>query len=273
LVTTGAKVLFIDPIYLAMPAVDNGNIFATGELLGQISELCQELEVTLVLIHHLKRSAAGKDGPPELSDLQWSGYAEWCRQWVLIRRREPYEDGQPHRLELYAGGSEGHGAHIAVDIDQGVFDPAKPRKWDVLVQSAAEAKAAINKRATEEKSTKAEAQRRSDVLAIVEAAKAFLPEGETKSVIRDKAGISATRMNLALAIALKEQRLYPVSIQKSNWRKPVEGFSTKQSEQSVQHSEQSGIPSGGPPVGTPLSPLGEECPSGRSTDSEGEQSE
>jgi hypothetical protein len=272
LVKTGARVLFIDPMYLAMPATDSNNLFATGELLRQVSEICQRLGVTLVLIHHLKKSAATKDGPVDLSDLSWSGYGEFARQWILISRRQPYEHGKPHYLEMVAGGSEGHGAHVALDIDFGVFEPGQPRKWDVLVQSAGEARQGVAAARTKAKSEQQEAQLRSDIRAIVEAAETF-PAGESKSVIRDKAGISAARMNLALAVALKEQRIFPCDIYKSNWKEPKEGFSTKQSEQSVKQSEQQSVPSGDHSVGQLGFPIREPSPSGGLASNEAKEGE
>ena len=82
----GLKVLIIDPAYMAMSGADAGNMFIQGQVLRGISELCQELDCTLILCHHTKRHT-GRESfePPELEDIAWAGFQEWARQW--LRRR------------------------------------------------------------------------------------------------------------------------------------------------------------------------------------------
>jgi hypothetical protein len=115
------EVLFIDPVYLAMPGGDAGNLFIQGELLSGVSALCQELGVTLILAHHTKRGVVDPFQPPELEDIAWAGFSEFARQWLLIGRREKYEPGSgEHRLWMNVGGSAGHSALWAVDVSEGV---------------------------------------------------------------------------------------------------------------------------------------------------------
>ncbi|MBI3464901.1 MAG: AAA family ATPase [Planctomycetes bacterium] len=85
------EVLFLDPAYLAMPGGDAGNLFVQGELLSGLNDVCQQLGVGLVLAHHT-RKGNGKDfDAPELESIAWAGFQEFCRQWLLIGRREKYE--------------------------------------------------------------------------------------------------------------------------------------------------------------------------------------
>jgi len=118
-------VLTIDPAYLAMPGMSESanNVFAVGELLRPVSELCQELGVTLVICHHTRKHIGNE--PPQLSDVAWAGWAEWARQWVLLNRREKYDPDQgEHKLWLAVGGSAGHGGQWALDV----YEAPPPRR-------------------------------------------------------------------------------------------------------------------------------------------------
>ena len=57
------------------------------------SAACQTAGITLIIVHHTKRMAQGRDAkePLELTDLAFSGFAEWARQWLLLSRREALE--------------------------------------------------------------------------------------------------------------------------------------------------------------------------------------
>ena len=105
------RVVVIDPAYLATPlAADKGNnLFAIGELLRSVNDVCQACGCTLLIAHHMKKTGITYD-PPELVDTAWSGWAEWARQWLLLNRRErfdPDSNGQ-HKLWFAVGGSAGH---------------------------------------------------------------------------------------------------------------------------------------------------------------------
>jgi hypothetical protein len=127
------EVLVIDPAYLAMSGADAGNMFQMGEQLGRISSLCTELSVTLILAHHTTKSAGREFSPLDLSDIAWSGFGEFARQWLLLSRRKPYEDGTgEHKLFLRAGGSAGHSQLLHLDVSEGV---APDRHWQIQVKS------------------------------------------------------------------------------------------------------------------------------------------
>lgn len=139
---TGAEVLFLDPCYLAMPGADAGNLFLQGERLRSIAEICQEHAVCPILLHHLRKRAKGDHSfdPPELDELSWSGFSEFARQWWLLGRREPYEGGSgSHKLWLSIGGSAGHSALWAVDVEEGIA--GAPRRWEVSLSRPEEARA------------------------------------------------------------------------------------------------------------------------------------
>jgi phage/plasmid primase-like uncharacterized protein len=136
------EILVIDPAYLCLGDADHGNLFAMGQRLQGISQLCQEARVTLILAHHNRKN--GKADPysePELEDIAWSGFQEFARQWILVGRRERYEPGTgDHRLWLSAGGSAGHSSLWAVDISEGTRQTPNGRFWQVEMKRADEAR-------------------------------------------------------------------------------------------------------------------------------------
>ena len=129
------ELLAVDPAYLALDGTDAGNVMIFGQQLRAVSELCQEMGVALLLCHHT-RKGAGIDGQPlQLTDAAWAGFAEHCRQWILVNHRERYDqEGGTHRLWLTAGGSAGHGGLWALDVQQGHITDIGGRRWDVTIQ-------------------------------------------------------------------------------------------------------------------------------------------
>lgn len=190
---TQAEVLFLDPCYLMMPGADAGNVFAQGERLRGISEICQEHGVCPVLLHHLRKRGKGDHSydPPELDELSWSGFAEYARQWWLIGRREAYEVGSgSHRLWLSVGGSAGHNALLALDIEEG--RAGEPRRWEVSVSRPDEARAAKKENTVRQR--------------IYDAAREF-PAGETKTGILTVAKVKSDAAVRAIFDAMVNEGL------------------------------------------------------------------
>jgi AAA domain len=193
------KVIVIDPAYLAMGGLgDNaGNLFAVGSQLWKLTELCEETGVTPILIHHTKSSTLSYDDPPELEDIAWAGFSEWCRQWILLGRREKYEpeNAGSHKLWVTAGGSAGHSQGWALDIQEGSQDDDGGRRWGVEVikasQARHEAAQAYAERKAEVDAVKKDATRQKRRQDVIGAFKRY-PEGAAKTSIRDTAGMSST---------------------------------------------------------------------------------
>jgi hypothetical protein len=98
------------------------------------------------------------------------------RQWWLIGRREPYEPGTgSHKLWLSIGGSAGHSALWAVNVEEGVA--GELRRWEVSLSSPSDAR--------EAKKGGTARQR------FMDAAREF-PLGETKTTLFETAGIKST---------------------------------------------------------------------------------
>jgi len=136
------EVVFIDPLYLSLLAGGDGgvraeNLYETGPLLLRIAEACLAVGTTPVLLHHTRKGAGREGEPLDLTDLAFSGVAEFSRQWILLSRREAYEPGTgQHRLWLVVGGSVGHGGQFALDIDEGqLAEDFTGRRWHVTVST------------------------------------------------------------------------------------------------------------------------------------------
>jgi hypothetical protein len=133
-------VLFVDPMYLCLLSGGTTraeNLFETGPLLRAIALACRQAGTTLGVLHHANRRIE-KFKPMELSDLAYSGIAEWVRQWLLVNHRQPFapETGSS-RLWLSAGGSAGQGGLWTVDVEEGrINDEFGGRTWKVTVNPA-----------------------------------------------------------------------------------------------------------------------------------------
>ena len=140
-----ARVLCIDPTYLALAdksmSEHGGSVFNFGRLIKGISEMCQELGVALVLLHHYRKTGeVDKLDPCSLERLAQAGFAEWARQWFLMERREKYQHDGIHKMWMKTGGSAGHGNLWHLTINEG---KPKGSKWETTVVTNAAHEQAI----------------------------------------------------------------------------------------------------------------------------------
>lgn len=173
-------VCFIDPAYLCLlngSQTNPSDVFAMGSLFERISALGQQMDCTIVLLHHFSKRANDREtGMPDLSDLSMSGFSEWARQWMLLKTREPYDSntGQ-HRLWMVTGGSAGHGGAYSVDVNEGVMPN---RQWEVTIGEHE----SVGRPGKAEKLNRAKGR----VLKFLKTC----PEGETSSGIRKGSGVT-----------------------------------------------------------------------------------
>lgn len=198
----GLGAIIIDPIYLSLLAGNTKaqafNLFDMGPLLADLTEACLEAGATPILVHHTVKHLApainGMFEPLERENLAQSGFAEFARQWMLINRRTPYEDGTgEHELWLRIGGSAGFGSLWGVDIVEGVVrDDFGGRNWFVNVKDTA----ALKKTAADQKAHRRLEQKVAADLEfkrlLTDALHRF-PNGESYTELRDVAGISRSR--------------------------------------------------------------------------------
>jgi hypothetical protein len=221
LVRDRIEVLIFDPLYLALPGADANNLMVVGGYLRRLSGLCDELGVTLVVVHHIKRNTGREKGSlPELADISWAGTAEWARQWLLLERRSAYVPGTgEHKLWMTVGGSAGHSSYHALNIFEGTHGN---RTWQVDVMNADEVRADAAAKKEQARQAKEQAhevaqketqlKNRKKLLA----AAARFPAGETKAVLFDKAGLNSRTGGLALSEALEDGELMPCQVTKGN---------------------------------------------------------
>lgn len=222
------EVLCIDPAYLAIPSDNTANVFAQGELLRSMAQVCDDAGATLVLAHHTNSRATMRLGEPlELEDIAWAGFKEFARQWWLVNRRTPYEPGTgSHQLWLSIGGSAGQSALWAVDAEEGLTSKFEPRKWEVELTPASEARRTaaegLASARTAAQEVKARAQAESDRDAVRDAL-VKINQPETQKGIAAVARISNGRAAAALADLEQSGDVRRCDVAKANGRK-YEGF-------------------------------------------------
>lgn len=213
LVADAIEVLVCDPLYFMLPGQDAGNLMIVGGYLRTISELCESLGVTLVVVHHNRRTGIeNRHEPPELSHISWSGTSEWARQWLLLGRRKDYEPGTgEHLLWMVTGGSAGHSGLHGLDIHEGV---GAYRGWSVDVLGADEVRERESgaKDSAKEKARMEKQER--DRKKLVQAA-AHFKAGETLNRLRERAGLSGDAVRVALATCLEMNELEPCEVTKN----------------------------------------------------------
>jgi hypothetical protein len=197
----------IDPAHLAMGGDHSHNLFAMGQLLRPLAELCESTGCAVLLVHHCKRSSKAGD-PATLDDVAWSGFAEFSAQWLLLARRRPFDAGTgQHELWLTAGSREGHHGLWEVDVDEGTVDQPDGRIWKTATRPVASAETRIDDHfvaASEERRLRRRAaafgQQRQRVLEVLDA----YPDGSNATAIRDRLGINGERMKRILDALVDE---------------------------------------------------------------------
>ena len=111
------------------------NIFAMGEQLTNIQRICAELDLDLIVVHHLKKNQ--RAGKPDLDDLAWAGFAEWADSWILLKHVTPPDIANGnYRIGAVAGSRQGYEFTYEIEGHSGPFDidtlaPLKPPEWTV----------------------------------------------------------------------------------------------------------------------------------------------
>ena len=205
-------VAVIDPLYLSLLSAETagqaGNVFAMGAALQPLGEIGQATGCTMIVLHHFRKSGQpDPDEPAALEELAQSGMAEWCRQWLLLARRSPYQADGRHELYFRAGGSFGHAGLWAIDVDEGLLDldSMDGRRWDVSVRSVGDVRDEARRAADNRKSEQAEKRATDDRRKMLEAL-LRCPDGETQTALRGLAGLSGARAADALRSLVGEGR-------------------------------------------------------------------
>lgn len=128
--------VFIDPLYRSLRAGEAAsNIYAMGERLELIAERIHRAGITLILLHHFRKTGRTYSEAPELEDLSQSGIAEFARQFLLLKRREAYKQDGNHKVWFSWGGSAGHQGLNILEAFDGVYPH---RTWRSTLRSVTE---------------------------------------------------------------------------------------------------------------------------------------
>ena len=213
----GLQLLIVDPAYLSMTSLHEsaGNFFVVGPLLRGVNEVVRGAGCQLLIAHHIPPSKHHYD-VPKLTDAAWAGWSEWSRQWILLNRRKAYDPDEPGAHTLWAsfGGSAGHAALWAIDVQEGRQTDAGGRRWEVDVRTRSEVQEEEREQ-REDSSRCQEAGRdvryREDVLRILR----LHPAGLTKTQARDLAKLDTPRVNRAIAQLLDDKVIAVSACQRS----------------------------------------------------------
>ncbi len=215
------KVVIVDPLYLSLldaaTADQAGNLFAMGAALQPLTAMAQAAGVTLIVLHHFRKTGQSSDDEPAgLEELTMSGAAEWARQWILLQRRAAYQADGRHLLWMRCGGSAGHASLWGVTIDEGQLDPETftGRTWDVSVAPVADARAEVkaaqeNRKAAELE--KREAEQRDRLLVVLRQT----PNGETERVLSRAARLNQDGFYRAVTVLIQEGRAARCAVEKN----------------------------------------------------------
>lgn len=216
------KVAFLDPCYLMLLSGDSqgrsaSNLFDVGSILLGLTELGQSTGCTLILLHHNRKNMTDPFAMPELGDMAFSGFSEWARQWLLVNRRERYEQGTGiHRLWMNAGGSAGHNSVWSIDIDEGVLDDnLEGRRWEVSVATAGDARREEQAAKESKKKLAEESKVTSASLDVLNALRA-VPGGLTQSGIRTSTAHKPDVIKRAIDQLLKSESIEQCQIVSQN---------------------------------------------------------
>jgi hypothetical protein len=201
----------IDPAYLAIGGDHSRNLFAMGQLLRPLTELCESTGCTVLVVHHCKRSSKVGD-PATLDDIALSGFAEFSAQWLLLSRRRQFDPGTgKHELWLTGGSRAGHHGLWELDVDEGTLDQPPTngdgRVWKTTLRAVASAEAQADERlaaAGEERRLRRRAVAFGNQRQRVWELLAAYPDGCNATVIRDALGVNGERMKRILQVLVDE---------------------------------------------------------------------
>jgi hypothetical protein len=215
----GINLLVLDPAYLMLDVGGReGSLFAVGPLLARVTEACAKHGCTLIVVHHSTQARAktGNYTPPALSDASWAGFEQFARQWILLGRREAYQDGTgQHRLWLSTGGSAGHGGLYHLDVDEGTRATPGGRFWETTVTPAAQATTneAERREAAQAERDQARKQEHADKIL---AAMRHRPAGDTMRALKEVTGLNSTNFSAALALLIEAAKVEPCEVKKNH---------------------------------------------------------
>lgn len=113
----GYDVVIVDPLFRGMSGGTNSaNLFEMGDALGGFMAACAPASV--IISHHVKKSASHSRDIPELDDLSQSGVSEFAGNYVLFGRMGDYAGDGKHDMALMYGGRDEQYGQYHIDFDE-----------------------------------------------------------------------------------------------------------------------------------------------------------
>jgi len=217
IVQTESDVVFIDPTYLAMPvnSSESASMFTMGAILRQLSEIAVRTGCTPLVIHHFRESLRHERRPPDLSDLSHAGFAQWARQFILIGRRQAYQDDGNHALWMRCGGSAGHTGLWGVTVIEGLQEDDGGRIWLPTISSASEVKKSKAAEVQLARQQQASTTLLNHICRLLDVLKAN-PEGDTRSQLKEMANLNSGYFATSFAAIERAGIIEPVKIKKGS---------------------------------------------------------
>jgi len=218
LVGEAVEFCFLDPLFLGLgdASAEAGNVYGMGRRLNAVNQACLNANSTPVILHHFKR-AREANSPACLADLSQAGVAEYSGTWLLLSRQRPYDEERPgaHSLWLTLGSRLGHSSKWSLDVQEGTRDAPGGRYWQpqVTIPSEARQKEADAKERQRDEQQQAALDR--NVEKIVRAMVHF-PDGESKTAIRDMAGVHPRHFGPAFSELLRTGQAVACRVRKEN---------------------------------------------------------
>lgn len=135
---TGAKILFLDNVYLCMSGADWSNASIISNKLHDVKCVCDEFGALFVYTHHNRKTLPNPFAPTDLDDCSGAGFAEFSGQWLLLARQMKYDDTGIHPLYLRAGSREDSGHLCTLKITEGRKSDPGGRHYAVTWETADE---------------------------------------------------------------------------------------------------------------------------------------
>ncbi len=211
-------IVILDPLYFALGEIDTHRLTQVGSAIANVARMCADAGATLVLAHHMSKSAQMRRGeerePMQLADLNGAGFGPVAGSWILINYLVPYDPETGACLVwLNVGGRAGHGGLYTVAIEEGRFvknQPLNGRNWHTAVAQGQKVKEIAqeikNEKAKDDKDAKLKAKAAEEEKRMEEI-RAWLaqrePNGAIQADIAAKFGLSPKVVKLLLMAMLE----------------------------------------------------------------------
>jgi hypothetical protein len=224
-----AEVTILDPLYLALGAIDARNMFEAGNAFRVMTETLHDAGSMPLIVHHSNKQLPIGE-PMELAHLAYAGLEQFARQFILLNRRVKYQGDGAHDLWATIGGSAGHGGLWNLLIREGVVDESfAGREWNISVKSRSEVQDSEEDRketVKREADSKRNARDEAAILSTIDIVTQNF-EGATQHSIKDATAMRTDRLKKLIESLIESEVIEEVEFKKeigSGVRRNVIGY-------------------------------------------------